>query len=292
MTNAIREFKLIPVDIFNSLNKTQVEKKEKIEDNENSLRSERGKNEIFFPDEESPIKNLGQAQTDSKDQLNFFGKNEIIAGQAKGYEMGTGPPIWVYESENILPENSTAFKLREAYDAYLKFLNSDLPIHLKLPLSNYYKNRYDQLRDSANYIQADEFEENSESGIINGLVKYPPNKRLLAKKILTKLSNYISWDTHGLISKKYLLTGNEKFSNIHDILKIIIYKSGGTEKDFREITSILKPALMDQSFTNLIINNKYMDFLRNEGFILGNEKRKLLQGDVNVFSRYKKIKMK
>jgi len=221
-------------------------------------------------------KNYVKAITESRStppQVNSGGSQATNSGHG----IKTPSVSWLHTDPTSLPRFSQQTRLQQSFKNYSDLLESkDIPLHLKIPLLEYYNQRYVNSKnekqgpsevssgeESDNDNTATHYKFQSEQGVSSTLPQIKQAKRIYAQQILTQLSkyhNHIRWDSQGEITKP-VLGKNNSVNDLKSLLEIIIYRNKGNLSHFGEVSKILLPIF--SKVREFIQNKKLLTYMEN-----------------------------
>ena len=221
-------------------------------------------------------KNYVKAITESRStppQVNSGGSQATNSGHG----IKTPSVSWLHTDPTSLPRFSQQTRLQQSFKNYSDLLESkDIPLHLKIPLLEYYNQRYVNSKnekqgpsevssgeESDNDNTATHYKFQSEQGVSSTLPQIKQAKRIYAQQILTQLSKYhkhIRWDSQGEITKP-VLGKNNSVNDLKSLLEIIIYRNKGNLSHFGEVSKILLPIF--SKVREFIQNKKLLTYMEN-----------------------------
>ena len=224
-------------------------------------------------------KNYLKAITESRSTPHVSGGSQATSSGHGGVK---APSVsWLHTDPSSLPRFSQQTRLQQSFKNYSDLLESkDIPLHLKIPLLEYYNQRYvnsknekqgpeesssgdeESDRDNDN-TTATHYKFQSEQGVSSTLPQIKPAKRIYAQQILTQLSKYhkhVRWDSQGEITKP-VLGKNNSVNDLKSLLEIIIYRNRGNLSHFGEVSKILTPIFT--KVRGFIQNKKLLTYMEN-----------------------------
>ena len=191
---------------------------------------------------------------------------------------------YLHTDARSLPQFSQQTRLQQSFKNYTDLLESnDIPLHLKIPLLEYYNQRYanskNEKQGPTSPISSDEGSEfgdhdgddsnntthykfQSEQGASLTIPQITQGKRRDAERILTQLTKFhkhIRWNSQGEIIKPVL--GRSSVNDLKSLLEIIIYRNKGNVVQFADVTKILLPIL--PQIREFIQNRKLLSYMEN-----------------------------
>ena len=219
-------------------------------------------------------KNYLKAITESRSTPHISGGSQATSS---GHGVKAPSVSWLHTDPTSLPRFSQQTRLQQSFKNYSDLLESkDIPLHLKIPLLEYYNQRYVNSKnekqgpsevssgeESDNDNTATHYKFQSEQGVSSTLPQIKQAKRIYAQQILTQLSKYhkhIRWDSQGEITKP-VLGKNNSVNDLKSLLEIIIYRNKGNLSHFGEVSKILLPIF--SKVREFIQNKKLLTYMEN-----------------------------
>ena len=183
--------------------------------------------------------------------------------------------FWSLNDETKLPKYSIQNKIENSFNEYENILNSDIPSHLKIMLMKYYRQKYDNSKQTPlnedTGVDPDENIENFKLGMESTILTFrTQEKRNLARNILVKLSqlkDYITWDKTGEITYPQIYLDSVK--NLKDFISILIFAKQGSSEEIMNVYQVIEP-FYDQ-IQSYIVNNKLKKLYRKNNKGMGVE---------------------
>ena len=174
--------------------------------------------------------------------------------------------FWSLNDETKLPKYSIQNKIENSFNEYENILNSDIPSHLKIMLMKYYRQKYDNSKQTPLNedmgVDPDDNIENFKLGMESTILTFrTQEKRNLARNILVKLSqlkDYITWDKTGEITYPQIYLDSVK--NLKDFISILIFAKQGSSEEIMNVYQVIEP-FYDQ-IQSYIVNNKLKKLYR------------------------------
>lgn len=153
---------------------------------------------------------------------------------------------WSLNDDTKLPQYSVQAKIDNSFNEYEQILNSNIPEHLKIMLMQYYRQKYNNSKQTSlneNMKDIDVPDETEKIGMETAILKFPTQgKRILARNILIKLSqlkDFISWDKLGDITTPPIHLDSIK--NLKDFISVLIFAKQGTSEEVMNVYQIIEP---------------------------------------------------
>ena len=254
-----REYKLVPIKIFNYMNQKNKTPSEIIpcqtDNNNNNINNNNNNNNNNSDEVQRSIRSIheeNQKELEKKggnndticDYYTDSPPKDVISG---GYS-DKNVPLWISNDLATLPEYHRATNIRNSFNNIKDILDSeDLSESMKVRLYSFFKQKYDNARvmPDTSYLNDEEFlGYGSRASVLLATVTKIQTvyKRHLAKSIgniLLNNSKYIVWDKLGNL----FIPPNTKIEslNLEKLLDILISRKKGSLDEIKTIGEIIKP---------------------------------------------------
>ena len=304
-------YKLVPADMFKDLFSQLVEGQSvrTADDNQDDGDADRNQQQQQQQQQQQiskPHRSVGEIQ---RKFIESYAKNSDASEKAEqfhakmtGGQLEQQPPsshlTWVHNDPGKLPQYTQQNRLQGSFKNYSDLLHSeDIPLELKIPLMQYYRQRYENSKHERGPSQNtkgvvnngeddddDDDDDNvgskdgaysdaapsgthygfqAERGVEHTLSNVTRAKRKDAKKLLkalSKLVNDIRWDHRGMIVKP-APTRNSSIVDLKQLINISLYTTRGNAKEITDVSKILLPVY--NRVQKLILNKKLVAYMNN-----------------------------
>ena len=245
-----REYKLVPIKIFNYMNQKNKTPSEinpcQNDNNNNNINNNNDKVQRSISSiHEENQKELEKKEGNKDTICDYYTDSSPKDVKSGGYS-DQNVPLWITNDLGTLPEYQRASNIRNSFNNIKDILDSeDLSESMKVRLYSFFKQKYDNTRvmSDTTYLNNELDYESKTSVLLTTVTKIQSvYKRHLAKSIgniLLNNSKYIVWDKLGNL----FIPPNTKIEslNLEKLLDILISKKKGTLGEIKTIGEIIKP---------------------------------------------------
>ena len=279
MTSIIKQYKLVPTKIYESLvNNQNNEIKKDLHNSTNNTNSTSTSNsnrsikdiqentlsqkQFLAPmvkrnklESNTDINEQNSKENDSHIKTDDLTNSNGVLRVADGNNL-----TWIHSNPTQLPQFSNQNKIESLHDQYNYILNANnIPQNIKLKLMDYIYNKYKRSKVAKNnddindeiISSDDEFnrsisniEDTDQKAAISDVIANTPSNMLnIVNKVATQLlrqKKYIKWSAEGKILYPVEFF-NSKIINIDKLIRLLTYNDAGSQNELRAAQTIIKP---------------------------------------------------